>query len=594
MAVLLRSAPAVLLSLTLLLTAAAGYPDVQSRPLVATREGIVRGVARRSAAGGLFFGFKGIPYARAPLGPLRFQPPQRHPGWADVLDGLKHGSTCLQYNSLKNYSLEGDEDCLFANVYTPQLPALKKAVGGRAVGGLPVMVFIHGGSFTEGSGDEEIFGPNYFMDEAVVLVTFNYRLGPFGFFTTHDKNAPGNYGLLDQVMLLQWVRDNIARLGGDPATVTVFGTSAGGASVSLLVLSPLAKGLFHRAISQSGTALTSFAAGGKAKDFTHKFAEQLNCSADDVSIMVECVRNAPSEDLMEAKKKVRLQGLLFHPRVDHELESPLLPKDPRYLIKNGEFNLVPWMNGIAEEEGARYARFFLRNKSVAEGVFSRNPIQWGILNGFINESGAIPLDCGSDSNVEIAKVIDFYVGNATLSHTNPLPLVRAIADRLFVAPMSEEVRLASLHAPVYKYVLDYRGPGRLSAADVLGIDAPYMGPTHGDVFVYLFSNARQTAYPGDSPTYTMIRFMMSLWTSFARTGRPSSTVLPTPDWPVFTEHSQRHMRLNAEPSVGERLFDERVRFWQGVRMNEAWRHEVQTSCLPDGAEYGARRRRSAL
>ncbi|XP_037079055.1 acetylcholinesterase-like [Pollicipes pollicipes] len=449
MAVLLRSAPAVLLSLTLLLTAAAGYPDVQSRPLVATREGIVRGVARRSAAGGLFFGFKGIPYARAPLGPLRFQPPQRHPGWADVLDGLKHGRTCLQYNAFKNNSLEGDEDCLFANVnakqaaypadsptytmirfmsqrhmrlnaepsvgerlfeervriwqsvrmneawrherpatptcsparssprerassgawrgasaagglffgfkgipyaraplgplrfqppqrhpgwadvldglkhgrtclqynafknnslegdedclfanvYTPQLPALE-----RAVGGLPVMVFIHGGGFTMGSGDEEVYGPNYFMDEAVVLVTFNYRLGPFGFFTAHDKNAPGNYGLLDQVMLLQWVRDNIARFGGDPATVTVFGESAGGASVSLLVLSPLAKGLFHHAISQSGTAFANFAAGGKAKDFTQKFAEQLSCSVDDVSIMVECIRNAPSEHLMEAKK----------------------------------------------------------------------------------------------------------------------------------------------------------------------------------------------------------------------------------------------------------------------------------------------------
>ncbi|XP_037079061.1 cocaine esterase-like [Pollicipes pollicipes] len=411
----LRRAPAVLLSLTLLLTAAAGYPDVQSRPLVATREGIVRGVARRSAAGGLFFGFKGIPYARAPLGPLRFQPPQRHPGWADVLDGLKHGRTCLQYNAFKSNSLEGDEDCLFANVYTPQLPALE-----RAVGGLPVMVFIHAGGFTMGSGDEEIYGPNYFMDEAVVLVTFNYRLGSFGFFTTRDKNAPGNYGLLDQVMLLQGVRDNIARFGGDPATVTVFGTSAGGASVSLLVLSPLAKGLFHHAISQS-----------------------------------------------------------------------------------------------------------------------------------------------------------------------------AIGDRVFVVPMSEEVRLASLHAPVYKYVLDYRGPGRLSPAELFGIDAPIIDPSHGDDLVYLFSNAKQAAYPADSPTYTMIRFMVSLWTSFARTGRPSSTVLPTPDWPVFTEHSQRHMRLNAEPSVGERLFDERVRFWQSVRINEAWRHEVQTSCLPNGAEYGARRRRSA-
>ncbi|KAF0291506.1 Esterase FE4 [Amphibalanus amphitrite] len=364
----------LLLCIALLTLAVSGYRPRDHRPLVATKEGRVRGVADRSAGGNLFFSFKGIPYAEPPVRKLRFREPQRHALWTGVRDASRHGSECPNFDQLRNNTRVGDEDCLFVNVFTRQLPGEEYSLAG-----LPVMVYIHGGGFFFGSGDADEYGPHYLMDEPVVLVTFNYRLGPFGFFTTHDAAAPGNYGMLDQVLLLQWVQDNIAAL----RTLAV-----------------------------------------------------------------------------------------------------------------------------------------------------------------------------------------------------------VLSDRFYVNEITEEIRLASAHAPLYKYVLDHTGPGRLSFDVDLPVPsnlrwpAPELGVSHGDDLRYLFSTDSLPRERPGSPGYAIIRFMVNLWTNFARTGRPSSDVLPMPDWPIFTEHSQRHMRLNSQPALGERLFEERVNFWQTVAVNEQWRHPVIMT--PDG------------
>ncbi|XP_037081797.1 carboxylesterase 1E-like [Pollicipes pollicipes] len=571
-----------LLSVTLLVVVAVGCDHQGSRPLVAIREGLLRGVVGRSSAGRTFYSFKGIPYARPPLGALRFQPPQRHGVWSGVVDAMEHGSICYQLNLLKNKTRDGSEDCLFANVYTPQLPSAEGAAGG-----LPVMVFIHSGGFFFGDGNSDFFGPQFLMDGGVVLVTFNYRLGPFGFFTTHDINAPGNYGLLDQVMLLQWVQDNIASFGGDPKAVTIFGESAGGSSVSLLVLSPLAKGLFQHAITQSGPSMASYVASGRRYGLAEKLANLVNCTTDDVSSMVDCVRGVPAYDLLGAILILDAeQERYFQPRVDRESESPFLPDDPRTILETGNFNLVPWMNGVMEEEGTIFLPDVLRTIS-PDGLFAGNITLWGLLSDLNTKAESPILDCGADALEQATKVYNFYVGNATVNSDNLLPLVRVVTDRFYTAPFSEEIRLASEHAPVYKYLLDHTGPGRQSLASIFAPGAPDFGPTHGDDLLYLFSgDERSPTVPG-SPDDRMIRFMVSVWTSFARTGRPSSDVLPMPDWPIFTSQSQRHMRLNSEPSVGERLFEERVRFWQGVPINEPWRHAVRSECPPSAPADGA-------
>jgi len=183
-------------------------------------------------------------------------------------------------------------------------------------------------------------------------------------------------------------------------------------------------------------------------------------------------------------------------------------------------------------------------------------------------------------------VRDFYTKNGSVSASNLLPLAQAIGDRLFMVPQEAEIRLASAHTPVYKFVLDHKGPGRLAIAAGLGMDVGDLGVAHADDLLYLFNNRFFAMPPAGSPTNAMIRFMVSLWTSFARTGRPGSTVFPMPDWPVFTEQSQRHLRLNSQPTLGERLMEERVQFWQSVPVNEPWRHVPRAGVCPSPPPTG--------
>ena len=541
-------------------------------PVVTTAEGKVKGRVATSVDGHFYCSFKGVPYAQPPTGNLRFRPPRRHPGWEGVLHATEHGSECAQIDFSRGAIRVGSEDCLFANVYTRWLPFRRNSRRGR---GLPVMVFVHGGGFFFGRGDSDRHGPDYLMDEEVVLVTFNYRLGVFGFLTTHDAAAPGNYGMLDQVLLLEWVRDNIAAFGGDPQRVTVFGQSAGGASVSLLVLSPLTKGLFQHAISQSGASLTPFAASGWKLGLAQGFAQYLNCSTSSTTIMIDCIRSASEDELMNASLTLQTFMNAFRPRVDSEAEVPFLPKDPRLLLESGEFNLVPWINGVTEEEGLAFAPLVLGDSQLTSGVLSGVPEAWGVLALISPPS---PLDCGADQS-EVNKVLDFYSSDNITVAT----IARVMSDRLFIAPISEEIRLASAHAPVYKYLLDHRGAGRQQLTWLQQLQLPDLGVTHEDDLLYLFTSVNQTVAQPGTPAYTMVRFMVSLWTNFARTGRPNSEVLPMPDWPIFTEESQRYLRLNSEPSLAERLFEERANFWQTVAINEPWRHPVQTACEPENA-----------
>lgn len=162
------------------------------------------------------------------------------------------------------------------------------------------MVYIHGGSFSGGSGNDLIWGPDYFVDDGVVMVTINYRLGPLGFLSTNDNNAPGNYGLKDGVLALKWIKKNIAQFGGDPNRVTIFGESAGGVYVHYLVLSPMARGLFARAISQSGSALNPWAYETNPQDATHRFARKLGISFTNNADLIEKLRKVNFNDLIKA------------------------------------------------------------------------------------------------------------------------------------------------------------------------------------------------------------------------------------------------------------------------------------------------------
>lgn len=241
----------------------------------------------------------------------------------------------------------GKEDCLTLNVYTPK----------NANQGLPVMVFIHGGFFMTGSS--AFFPPLYFMDEEVVLVTMNYRLNSFGFLNTGDGTVTGNMGLKDQSLALKWVKENIQGFNGDPEKITIFGESAGAASVHLQVLSPMSRGLFSKAIAQSGTALSPWAINRNPKQQAQMLASALGCPTDDTKKMVACLRQKPAEEFATFHQPFledypRGQNVLFTPSIEVDSPNPFLSRNPLEILKSGDFSKVPFITGVTSGEGLLY------------------------------------------------------------------------------------------------------------------------------------------------------------------------------------------------------------------------------------------------
>ncbi|XP_015115263.1 esterase FE4 [Diachasma alloeum] len=255
---------------------------------VTISNGILEGSLLQSRKGRVINAFRGIPYARPPLGRLRFQPPQPATSWRGVRLATTERAQCLQKIDISSdMTTAGSEDCLYINVYTPNLP---NPAGRNASQRYAVMVWFHGGSWT--GGNSSLYGPEYLLDHDIVLVTMNYRLGPLGFLSTADRIIPGNYGLKDHVQALHWVRRNIAAFGGDPKKVTIMGESAGATGVHYLMLSRQAKGLFHQAISQSGTALnpSAFNTIKIARENAHRLARNLSCPTDTSERLLQCLQ----------------------------------------------------------------------------------------------------------------------------------------------------------------------------------------------------------------------------------------------------------------------------------------------------------------
>ncbi|XP_010637261.1 putative inactive carboxylesterase 4 isoform X2 [Fukomys damarensis] len=290
------------------LTACTAWGHKSSPPVVDTVHGKVlgkyvslEGVAQTVAI------FLGVPFAKPPLGSLRFAPPQPPDPWNYVKNTTSYPPMCSQdakgnqvisdlfTNRKEGIAIWYSEDCLYLDIYTP--------VYLRKKGSLPVMVWIHGGGLALG-GASTYDGLALSAHENVIVVTIQYRLGIWGFFSTGDEHSPGNWGHLDQVAALLWVQDSIASFGGNPGSVTIFGESAGGESVSVLVLSPLTKNLFHRAISGSGVTTVAGMVMKDAKHLAEKTAVAAGCKTITSAVMVHCLCQKTEEELLEVSQKI--------------------------------------------------------------------------------------------------------------------------------------------------------------------------------------------------------------------------------------------------------------------------------------------------
>ncbi|XP_048211522.1 carboxylesterase 1D-like isoform X1 [Perognathus longimembris pacificus] len=504
--------------------------------------------------------FLGVPFAKPPLGSLRFAPPQPAEPWSFVKNTTSYPPMCSQdavggqmlselfTNRKESIPLRFSEDCLYLNIYTPADLTKNSR--------LPVMVWIHGGGLVMG-GASTYDGLALSAHENVVVVTIQYRLGIWGFFSTGDEHSRGNWGHLDQVAALRWVQDNIANFGGNPGSVTIFGESAGGESVSVLVLSPLAKNLFHRAISESGVALISaLLKTENIRPMAERVAITAGCKTTTSATMVHCLRQKTEDELLEVTLRLNLskpdfvgdprECIPFLPTV---VDGVLLPKTPEAILAEKSFNTVPFIVGINKQEFGWIIPMLMDYP----------------LEGKMDQEKASSLLWQSYPVLELSKdlisaAIEKYLGGTDDPAKMKDLLLDLIADVMFGVPA---VMISRSHrdagAPTYMYEFQNR-PNFSSDMRPKTVVAD-----HGDelfsVFGAPFFKERAT-----EEEINLSKMVMKFWANFARTGNPNGKGLP--HWPEF-DRKEGYLQIGTSTQAAQGLKDKEVAFWTQLRTREA-------------------------
>lgn len=480
-----------------------------SAPEVKVESGILRGkwiqslFSKRNVAA-----FEGIPYAEPPVGKLRFQRTVPATSWSGVKVVDRLSPICPQQDFLLGkLDVEGSEDCLYINVYAPETVSRTQP--------LPVMVFIHGGGFAVWSGG--MHGPELLMERDVVYVNFNYRLGPLGFLSTGDDTIPGNYGMKDMVMALNWVRQNIGSFGGDPESVTIFGESAGGASVHYMTLSPLTKGLFHRAIPMSGSANgpSAFQDAAEAKKNAAKLAALMDCPAQPSSRLLQCLQGKAAKDIVAAQPAFsEWYGhpmLPFRVVAEPGVAGAFIDRPPRQLVPHD----VPLMIGVVSEEGCVMTAPLLENahamKDFNENFNKVLPLTIYLAHLPEKEQKAISQE-----------IRDMYFAR---SDDIKSPLTDLYSDIHFRYPtlMTIKQHKANARSSVYSYELAHHSENK-------GFAGPFSGyklntsfeMCHCDDLMYLFPFKELFPQEWTDSDRAYTDLMLDLFTTFAATGQPTS------------------------------------------------------------------------
>jgi len=467
--------------------------------------------------------YLGIPYAKPPVGNLRWKPPEPAKPWSGTRACTRFGPSCPQPT---NDTTTGrmSEDCLYLNVWTPAKSSSEK---------LPVMVWIHGGAFAEGSGSDTVYNGHNLSNQGVVVVTINYRLGPFGFlaYPALSKESPqgvsGNYGLEDQVQALKWVKGNIAAFGGNPTNVTIFGESAGAESVDMLLVSPQSKGLFKRAISESGPQwhfgflppITSLSDGEKIGG---QFATELGCSS--ASDPLAAMRAKTPDELLTTwgwtEQKVSPPiGLQFFPVVD----GWFLPDQPTTLFKEGKQHDVGVIIGSNKDDGSEFGGLGQLNKVTAaqyQSLVQSNAGQSAaeVLNLFPAQTDAQVPAAMSDlmTQMDFASFPRFVAGSVVKTKSK---------------------------AFLYQFT---RVPPTEAGAQ--------LGAYHAAELPYVFGNL-DTSQGYNQTDLTLSKTIVGYWTSFAKTGNPNGS--GQVEWPSYG-NSDQNLALGDQVTTNSGLYKAQI------------------------------------
>ncbi|KAK5647002.1 hypothetical protein RI129_005466 [Pyrocoelia pectoralis] len=542
-------------------------------PEVLINQGKIKGKFWTSRQGKTFSAFLSIPYAQPPIGDLRFKPPVAAGPWNGTLDGTNDHAVCPQRNIYtRSEIIEGEEDCLYLNVYTPQLDVSETST-------YAVMVFFHGGGWLCGGGNSYWYGPDVLLDKDIVLVIPNYRLGALGFLSTGDELVPGNNGLKDQSFALKWVSENIAKFGGNPNQVTLFGESAGGASAHYHMLSPLSIGLFHGVISQSGTAHVPWALAkpGNGAKQTIKLAESLGCSTSNSAEIVKCLKKIDPHTLV-SKDKVFMEWdtdpmIPFPPVIEPKSPGAFLSQHPTDIIRSGKSAPVPWITGLNTEDGA------LR----APGIYA-NPHLVKQLDTNFNKIVPISLfykNTCTNSDYISKKLREFYIGDKKVDKSSRYGVIDLFTDGWFLHGADESVRQHTKHTntPVYYYLFGHNGVASFS--QIFGDPYQRYGVCHADELQYLFP-VGDSLFPNqkqDELDKRMIELVTSLWTNFAKFGDPTpelNNVIHTKWESVKSKEDFEYYYIGGGGvHAAKSLLPKRTHFWRSLQIK--W----NTMCAKD-------------
>uniref|UniRef100_A0A182Q029 Carboxylic ester hydrolase n=1 Tax=Anopheles farauti TaxID=69004 RepID=A0A182Q029_9DIPT len=540
------------------------------RPVVTVKQGKVRGVTSTLPNGCQYHYFKGIPYAEPPVGKLRFRPPVALERFRkSVLDCYAERANGVQKDFFSS-RVSGTESCLYLNVYSPRLPG--EADTTRGVPRLPVMVYIHGGGFMSGSGSSFFYNPEYFIQQDVLVVTINYRLGPHGFLYLPAAGIPGNAGLKDQLLALKWVNENIAQFGGNPDNVTLFGESAGSMSAYLHYLSPNSRKYIHRVICQSGVAVTDSFFQVEPEEKARKLARFFGYTGDSDQGVLETLQKVPAKELAkhqneaisEAEKQLALI-FIFRPVVEqHETPDSIITQHPRDLLKTYDTLRLPLLEGCNDGEG------ILGLRSLGERrwkSFGREPERF------------VPVLLGRSPDLDrraVGREIQrFYFGDQPVGDRTIDKMCDLLSDNTFITnsvTSAEWLAKYQPNAPHYHYRFTF--DGRFSVLKRIFLLSNVRGACHGDDTMYMFNPGFLPSLPPSSDECRVRDIFIALWTSFAKHGDPSTGV-PSSLVPVRWEPVPKIARdsddfnldcleINTKPRMVHNPGAERIKLWRGL------------------------------